>query len=359
MIHGDVGSACQTGAMRLALNLGYMVGGETSADQLRLTRRAEELGFDSVWAAEAYGADVVTLLAWLAGQTETIHVGSAVMQIPGRTPANAAMTAAGLQNLSGGRFRMGLGVSGPQVSEGWHGVPFAKPLGRTREYAEIVRLALARDVVAYAGEHFQLPLAGTEGKGLKLMVRPCAPVPLYLAATGPKNLELAGELFDGWLGLFFAADFAGEQLGSIATGRAKVGKTMDGFDVQSSFPLVVGDDVGACAHPVRPYAALYVGGMGSRTNNFYNNLAVRMGYAVEASEIQELYLTGQQREAMARVPEKFIDDTSLLGDDVRLGDRLAALSDAGLTTCAVTPMGRDMDAKLAALETIAEAHRRL
>ena len=345
--------------MRLALNLGYMVGGETPADQLALVQRAEALGYDSVWAAEAYGADVVTLLSWLAAQTTTIHVGSAVMQIPGRTPANTAMTAAGLQNLSGGRFRLGLGVSGPQVSEGWHGVPFAKPLGRTRDYVAIVRKALAGETVEYAGEHFRLPLPDTDGKGLKLMVRPVTPVPIYLAGTGPKNLELTGEICDGWLGLFYAASFAREQLDALAAGRAKVGKDMTDFDVQASFPLVVGEDVAACADPVRPYAALYVGGMGSRKNNFYNNLAVRMGYAAEAAEIQDLYLTGRQREAMATVPQEFIDDTSLLGDQARLTDRLAALAGSGLTTCAVTPVGRDMDAKLAALETLAEAHRAL
>ncbi|MDO5498472.1 MAG: LLM class F420-dependent oxidoreductase [Propionibacteriaceae bacterium] len=343
--------------MRLALNLGYMVGGETSADQLRLTRHAEQLGFDSVWAAEAYGADVVTLLSWLAAQTTTIHVGSAVMQIPGRTPANTAMTAAGLQNLSGGRFRLGLGVSGPQVSEGWHGIPFAKPLGRTRDYVAIVRKALARETVEYAGDHFQLPLPGSEGKGLKLMIRPVAPVPVYLAGTGPKNLELTGEIADGWLGLFYAPHFARAQLDAIAAGRAKVAKDMTGFDVQASFPLVVGDDVAACADPVRPYAALYVGGMGSRQNNFYNNLAVRMGYAAEAAEIQDLYLTGHPREAMAKVPAEFIDDTSLLGDRARLTDRLTALAESGLTTCAVTPVGRVLEEKLAALETLAEAHR--
>lgn len=345
--------------MRLALNLGLMIGSEAPADRLALARRAEELGFDSVWAAEAYGADVVTLLAWLAGQTQRIHLGAAVMQIPGRTPANAAMTAAGLQNLSGGRFRMGLGVSGPQVSEGWHGVPFAKPLGRTREYVEIVRMALNREVVHYAGEHFTVPLAGSAGKGLKLTVRPVAPVPLYLAAIGPKNLQLAGELFDGWLGIFYSAEFASELLSGLRTGREKVGKDLVGFDVQASFPLVVGDDPESCAAPVRPYAALYVGGMGSRQHNFYNNLAVRMGYAEAAREVQDLYLDSRPREAAARMPAEFIDRTSLLGDRARLTDRLSALAGSGLTTCAVTPTGRSLEAKFTALDTVAEAHRAL
>lgn len=343
--------------MRLALNLGYMIGSNSPADRLALVHRAEALGFDSVWAAEAYGADVVTLLAWLAGQTERIYLGSAVMQIPGRTPANAAMTAAGLQNLSGGRFRMGLGVSGPQVSEGWHGVPFAKPLGRTREYAEIVRLALGREVVEYAGQHFTLPVPGSEGKGLKLMVRTVAAVPLYLAAIGPKNVELAGELFDGWLGIFYSPEFSGDLLASLRTGRDKAGKTLDGFDVQASFPLVVGDDPEACVTSVRPYAALYVGGMGSRAHNFYNNFAVRMGYAEAAAEVQDLYLAGQPREAAARIPAEFVDRTSLLGDRARLTDRLAALAESGLTTCAVTPTGRSLETRLAALDTVAEAHR--
>lgn len=359
LVRPTTGAGCHNDLMRLALNLGYMIGSETPADRLALVRRAEALGFDSVWAAEAYGADVVTLLAWLAGQTDRIHVGSAVMQIPGRTPANAAMTAAGLQNLSGGRFRMGLGVSGPQVSEGWHGVPFAKPLGRTREYAEVVRMALGREVVDYAGEHFTLPLPGSEGKGLKLMVRAVAPVPLYLAAIGPKNLELAGELFDGWLGIFYTAEFGSELLAALRTGRERVGKDLNDFDVQASFPLVVGDDLGACAPPVRPYAALYVGGMGSRKHNFYNNLAVRMGYAEAAREVQDLYLGGQPREAAAQIPAEFVDRTSLLGDRARLTDRLAVLAASGLTTCAVMPTGRSLDTKLDALDTVAEAHRSL
>lgn len=340
--------------MRLALNLGYLVGGDDPQDQLRLTQHAESLGFDSVWAAEAYGSDSPTVLAWLAGQTSTIGVGSAVMQIPGRSPAMAAMTAASLERLSGGRFRLGLGVSGPQVSEGWHGVGFATPLGRTREYLEIVDLALRRERVEYQGRHFTLPLPDGPGKALKLSIKPSGPIPRYLAAIGPKNLQLCGELTDGWLGLFYTPDFASEQLGELATGRRKSGRTLDGFDVSATFPLVVGDDLEACARPVRPYAALYVGGMGSRQQNFYNALAVRMGYEAEAARIQDLYLDGRQRDAMAAVPEQFIDDTSLLGDVTRLAERLQALAGSGLSTCTVSPYG-PVEAKLAALTAIAEA----
>ncbi|MET0695143.1 MAG: LLM class flavin-dependent oxidoreductase, partial [Propionibacteriaceae bacterium] len=227
--------------MRLGLNLGYMVGSDDPQGQLRLTTHAEDLGFDVVWAAEAYGSDSPTVLAWLAAQTSRIAVGSAVMQIPARTPAMTAMTAASLDLLSGGRFRLGLGVSGPQVSEGWHGVRFDKPLARTREYVDILNTALARRTVAFDGEHYQLPLPGGPGKPLKLMIAPQSEhIPLYLAAVGPKNLELAGEITDGWLAVFFAPDFADEQLAHVAAGRAKVGKTMAGFDTVPSFPLVVG-----------------------------------------------------------------------------------------------------------------------
>jgi F420-dependent oxidoreductase-like protein len=241
------------------------------------------------------------------------------------------------------------------VSEGWHGVRFGSPLGRTREYLEVLELALERKTVVHQGRHFPLPLPDGPGKPLKLMIRPVSEhIPRYLAAVGPKNLQLCGELTDGWLGIFYAPGFAAEQLGHIETGRAKAGKTLDGFDVMATVPLVVGDDVGSCANPIRPYAALYIGGMGSRDQNFYNRLAIRMGYEPAATEIQDLYLGGRQRDAMAAVPQQFIDDTSLLGDVGRLAERLQAFAASGLTTCAVSPYG-SVDTKLAALTTIAEA----
>lgn len=341
--------------MRLALNLGYLVGADDPQDQLRLTRHAEDLGFDSVWAAEAYGSDTPSLLAWLGGRTTRIGLGAGVMQIPARTPAMTAMTAASLDRLTDGRFRLGLGVSGPQVSEGWHGVRFEAPLQRTREYLDILELALGRRTVEYHGRQFELPLPDGPGKPLKLMIRPVSDrIPRYLAAIGPKNLRLCGELTDGWLGVFFAAGFATQQLAHLAEGRAEAGKDLTGFDVLATFPLVVDTDIERAAQPVRPYAALYIGGMGSREENFYNRLAVRMGYEAQAAEIQELYLGGRQRDAMAAVPQQFIDDTSLLGDAARLADRLQALDEAGLTTCSVSPYG-PVEAKLAALTTIAEA----
>jgi F420-dependent oxidoreductase-like protein len=308
------------------------------------------------WAAEAYGSDSPTVLAWLAGQTSSIGLGSAVMQIPGRTPALTAMTAATLDVLSEGRFRLGLGISGPQVSEGWHGVRFSQPLARTREYISIVRLALAGKSVEFDGAYYQLPLPGGPGKSLKLTVAPRrAHIPIYLAAVGPKNLELAGELADGWLAVFYAPGFAGQQLAHIALGRDRAGLTMEGFDVVPTVPLVVGADPAACADLVRPYAALYLGGMGSRQQNFYNSLAVRMGYAEAAAEVQDLYLDRRHRDAMAAVPFDFIDQTSLLGDRQRIAERLRLLADSGVTTCAIGPYGGSVEEKLDALTVAAEA----
>jgi F420-dependent oxidoreductase-like protein len=345
--------------MRLGLNLGYLVGAEDPHGQLRLAQHAETLGFDVVWAAEAYGSDSPTVLAWLAGQTTTIGIGSAVMQIPARTPAMTAMTAASLDLLSGGRFRLGLGVSGPQVSEGWHGVRFAQPLARTREYLAVLELALSRRTVAYEGAHYRLPLPDGPGKPLKLTIAPVREhIPTYLAAVGPKNLELAGELTDGWLAVFYAADFAAEQLAAVTAGRQRVGKTLDGFDVVPTFPLVVGDDPVACADPVRPYAALYLGGMGSRTQNFYNALAVRMGYGEAAAAVQDAYLDRRHREAAAAVPQEFIDATSLLGNRDRIAERLQLLAASGVTTCSVAPHGSSVEEKTAALTTLAEAFER-
>lgn len=343
--------------MRLGLNLGYMVGADDARGQLQLTRHAESLGYEVVWAAEAYGSDSPTVLAWLAAQTTTIGVGSAVMQIPARTPAMTAMTAASLDLLSEGRFRLGLGVSGPQVSEGWHGVRFDRPLARTREFVDIVELALARSTVAYAGRTYTLPLPDGPGKALKLTIAPHADrIPIYLAAVGPKNLELAGEICDGWLAVFFAPGFAEDQLAHVDAGRAIAGQQRDGgFDVVATIPLVVGADPRACADPVRPYAALYVGGMGSRDKNFYNQLAVRMGYEEAAATVQDLYLARRPRDAMAAMPYEFIDSTSLLGPKERLAERLAEFAAAGVTTAALVPYGDSLEEKLAALTTAAEA----
>jgi F420-dependent oxidoreductase-like protein len=358
LFHGaDATVQLSTGGVpvELGLNLGYW-GGGNDADNLELAREADRLGFAVCWAAEAYGSDAATVLAWVAAQTERIDVGSAIFQIPARTPAMTAMTAATLDTLSGGRFRLGLGVSGPQVSEGWHGVRFDKPLGRTREYAAIVRAALRREKVRFEGEHYTLPLPDGPGKALQLTVHPAREyIPMYLAAVGPKNLELCGEAFDGWLAIFFSPDHSADSLASIKSGREKAGKTMDGFDIVPTMPLMVGDDPRACADPVRWYAALYVGGMGSREKNFYNQLAVRMGFDEAAAEIQDLYLARKYDEAAAAVPYEFLDATALLGPKERIAEKMAVLAGAGVTTLTLSPFGATQEEKVASLRTAVEA----
>ena len=341
--------------MELGVNLGYW-GAGNDADNLALAVEADRLGYQVAWVAEAYGSDAATVLAWVGAQTKTIDIGSAIFQIPGRSPANCAMTAATLDTLSGGRFRLGLGVSGPQVSEGWHGVRFDKPLARTREYSDIVKLALSRQKVKYEGQHYVLPLPDGPGKALQLTVHPVREhIPMYLAAVGPKNLELAGELFDGWLAIFYSPDHASELLASINIGRAKVGKTLEGFDVVPTMPLVVGDDPRACADAVRWYAALYVGGMGSRDKNFYNQLAVRMGFDEAAGKIQDKYLARDYDGAAQEVPYEFVDATALLGPKERIAEKMQVLAASGVTTLTVSPFGATQADKLASLRTAVEA----
>lgn len=341
--------------MELGVNLGYW-GAGNDADNLALAVEADRLGYQVAWVAEAYGSDAATVLAWVGAQTKTIDIGSAIFQIPGRSPANCAMTAATLDTLSGGRFRLGLGVSGPQVSEGWHGVRFDKPLARTREYSDIVKLALSRQKVKYEGQHYVLPLPDGPGKALQLTVHPVREhIPMYLAAVGPKNLELAGELFDGWLAIFYSPDHASELLASINIGRAKVGKTLEGFDVVPTMPLVVGDDPRACADAVRWYAALYVGGMGSRDKNFYNQLAVRMGFDEAAGKIQDKYLARDYDGAAQEVPYEFVDATALLGPKERIAEKMQVLAASGVTTLTVSPFGATQADKIAGLRTAVEA----
>jgi F420-dependent oxidoreductase-like protein len=342
--------------MKLGLSLGYQTAWSTPADHLALAQEADRLGVSVVWAAEAYGSDAASMLSWIAGQTSRIDVGAGIMQIPARTPAMTAMTAATIDTFSGGRFRLGLGVSGPQVSEGWHGVRFDKPLARTREYVEIVRAALARQTVVMDGEFYPLPLPGGPGKALKLGFRPHrADIPIYLAAVGPKNVELAGEIADGWLAVFYAPEYAADQLAAVAAGRARSGLGLTGFDVVPTVPVVIGDDVATCADVVRWYAALYLGGMGSREKNFYNQLATRMGFGDAAREVQDLYLAQRQRDAAAAVPLEFIDSTSLLGPPARITDRLQAYAAAGVTTLSLSLFAGDRESSLATLRTAVEA----
>ncbi|MGW0932980.1 LLM class F420-dependent oxidoreductase [Streptomyces sp. NPDC002644] len=347
--------------MRLGINLGYWGAGMDS-DNLEVAKEADRLGYSVCWAAEAYGSDAATVLSWVAAQTERIDVGSAIFQIPARQPAMTAMTAATLDSLSGGRFRLGLGVSGPQVSEGWYGVKFDKPLARTREYVEIVRKAMTRERLSYEGQHWTLPLPGGPGKPLKLTVHPEREhIPVYIAAIGPKNLEQTGEIADGALLIFPSADHLEETaVRHIRAGREKAGKTLDGFDIVPTVPLAVGEDkdVSTLADAFRPYTALYVGGMGSRKQNFYNQLAQRMGYEQAAGEIQDKYLAGDKDGAAAAVPQDLIDSTTLLGSVDRIADRMQAYAAAGVTTLTLSPAGFTLEERITALRAGMEALER-
>ncbi len=345
--------------MDLGLNLGYF-GMGAGGSVVEIAQEADRLGYSVAWAAEAYGSDVVTVLSWIGAHTTRLGLGAAVMQIPARTPAMTAMTAATLDTLSGGRFRLGLGVSGPQVSEGWHGVRFAQPLGRTRDYVEIIEKALTRQLVEHRGKHFTLPLPDGPGKALRLTIRPPREhIPIYLAAVGPKNLELAGEIADGWLAIFFSPEHSGELVESVATGRRRAGRgtaedPLAGFDIAPSVPVCIHDDVEVAAAAIAPYAALYVGGMGSREQNFYNQLACRMGFEEEAAKVQDLYLAGNKRDAAAAVPLEFIDATSLIGPRERIQERLSRYADAGVGTLGVSPFAATPDEQRQIVRAMAE-----
>ena len=320
--------------MKLGVNLGYAPPGTNPAELVPLVLEAERLGYDSAWAAEAWGTDAVTVLSWLAASTTTIKVGSAIMQIPGRTPANTAMTAATLDLMSGGRFILGLGTSGPQVVEGWHGQPWGKPLGKTREYVEIVRAALRRETLEHQGEHYRIPYDGPGatglGKPLKMMMRPLrADIPIYLAAIGPKNVALAAEIADGWLPIFVDPERFGDAFGESIAGAP------DDFEIAATVHVLVGDDVPALRDFLKPYLALYIGGMGAKGKNFYNALVRRYGWEEDAERIQELYLAGKQREAIAAVPDALVDALALIGPKERIRDRLAAWRETPVTTLIV------------------------
>ena len=346
--------------MDLGLSLGYLTGavGPAAAEARSLTQAAESAGYASVWVAEAYGTDAVSVLGWLAAATSRIGLGSAVLQIPARTPAMTAMTASTLDGLSGGRFRLGLGVSGPQVAEGWYGQPFAKPLGRTREYVDVVRRLLARQTSEYAGEHITLPLPDGPGIPLKLMQPPPrADLPIHLAAVGPRNVALAGEIADGWLPLFLVPEGSAPQFEQLRSGLARRGRTAEGFEVTATVALLLTDATGEdrfrAELPVRRYVALYLGGMGSREENFYADLGRRLGFSDAVDEVQDHFLAGRHREAAAAVPAGFLEATCLLGSAQHVRDRLQDYAAAGVTTVSLVPLAEDLRARAADLRAIA------
>jgi F420-dependent oxidoreductase-like protein len=318
-------------AMKLGFYMGYAQPGTSPLELIELAQEAERLGYDSAWAAEAWGVDAITPLAWLGATTTTIKLGTAIMQLPGRSPANAAMTAATLDMLSGGRFLMGLGTSGPQVVEGWHGQPWGKPLGKTREYVEIVRAILRRERLEHHGEHYDIPVQGGTGLGkpLKLMARPLrAEIPIYLAAIGPKAVAQTFEIADGWLPIFWSPEKARDVF--------PLDRARDGFDIAPSVPALVTDDVQSGRDALKQYYSFYIGGMGAKSSNFYNDLFVRYGYEKEAAEIQELFLGGQQVEAAQKIPDSFVDEVALVGPVERIRDRLAAWRESGATTLLIS-----------------------
>jgi F420-dependent oxidoreductase-like protein len=341
--------------MKLGVHIGYWGLGLSSQDQLEIVREAEKLGYDSVWAAEAYGSDTATVLAWLAGQTSTIRLGAGIFQMPARSAAMTAMTAATIDQLSGGRMIVGIGSSGPQVAEGWHGQRFAKQLQRTREYVAVVRMALARERVEFKGETLELPLPDGPGKALKLTISTVQErIPVYLAAIGPKNTALAGEIADGWIPTLFSPEHVSELRPLLREGADRAGRALDGFDIAPTVNVFVTDDIEAARNAMRPFIALYVGGMGSRKQNFYNNLVCRYGFEEQAKVIQAFYLEGKREEAMAAIPEALIDTVSLCGPKDVVRERLAVYRDAGVGTLGITPIAFTKDDRLEQLRLVAE-----
>jgi F420-dependent oxidoreductase-like protein len=343
--------------VRLGVHIGYWGLGLGAAEQLELVQEAERLGYDSVWTAEAYGSDAVTILAWLAAQTERIRLGSAILQMPGRSAAMTAMTAATLDQLSGGRMLLGLGTSGPQVAEGWHGQRFAHQLQRTREYVEVVRMALRRERVRFDGETLTLPLPDGPGKALKLTIAPVQErIPIYVAAIGPRNTTLTAEIADGWIPTLFSPEHVAEFRPLLEQGiaRAGNGKSFAAFDIAPTVQTLVSDDREAARDALRPFLALYVGGMGSRKQNFYNALVQRYGFEDAARTVQDLYLEGRKEAAAAALPGELIDAVSLCGPEDVVRERLALFRDAGVGTLMISPMSWSFEDRRRQLRLVAD-----
>ena len=327
--------------MKLGAMLGYW-GALPPAGAADLVRAAEELGYDSVWTAEAYGSDALTPLAWWGSQTTRIKLGTDIVQMSARTPAATAMAAITLDHLSGGRFILGLGASGPQVVEGWYGQPYPRPLERTREYVDIVRKVIAREQpVTYSGRHYQLPLQGGTGLGkpVRSIVHPLRrDLPIYLAAEGPKNVALAAEIADGWLALFYSPSSAAFYRGCLDEGFSRPGarRTASEFDVAVLVPTILGDDIEACAAAYKPTLALYMGGMGASSMNFHYDVFCRMGHQDVADKVQALYLEGRKEEAIAAIPTTLVEETALIGPREKVRDDLARWRETGMTTMLVS-----------------------
>jgi F420-dependent oxidoreductase-like protein len=348
--------------LKLGLNLGYWGIGPQGEEATEVVLAAERLGFDSVWAAESYGSDAVSVLAYLAAKTETIGLGAAILQVPARAPAAAAMAGITIDALSNGRFIFGFGPSGPQVSEGWYGVPYEKPWGRTREYVEIVKQVVAREGrLEYQGKHFALPLMEGEGvtgqgKALKLNVHPIRnEIPIYLGAIGRKSVELAAELADGWIPIFFSVDKWQDAWGEhIEAGLAKGGRSRDDFQVSPSVQVAIDGDLDAARGLVKAGLLLYLGGMGSKKTNFYADLTRRFGFSEVADEVQTLYLDGKREEAYAAIPDELVDATAMIGTEDEVAERVKRFADAGVDRMIVSPMHGNFDENVRCLEKLSE-----
>jgi F420-dependent oxidoreductase-like protein len=339
--------------MRLGLHLGY----DDPVFWTGLAEEAERCGFDSVWTSEAYGSDAISPLAWIGSRTRRIRLGTAIAQMPARSPATTAATAATLDRLSGGRLLLGLGTSGPQVAEGWHGQAWGRPLARTREYVSIVRAILRREEpLEHHGAHYDIPYSGAGATGLgtplKIILHPLRrEIPIHLAAIGPRNVALAAEIADGWLPIFFSPErFPETHLPALQEGFARRGGRPEGWDLAPHVPVVVSDDLRAARDSLRPMLALYVGGMGARGHNFYNDLARRFGYEAEAEKIQDLYLDGRKDEAAATVPPGLLEAATLCGPEGYIRDRIAAYRETGVTVLNVTPIAADVPALVGRLK---------
>jgi len=343
-------------SLKLGVNLGYWGIGPAGEEAAELVRAAEGMGYESVWVAESYGSDVVSVLAWLAPQTSTIRLGAAIMQVPARPPAAAAMAGATIDKLSGGRFIFGFGPSGPQVSEGWYGVPYPKPWGRTREYIEVVRKIIAREgPLEHQGEHYRLPLPGGEGKPLKLNFRPLRNrIPVFVGAIGRKSVEMAAEVCDGWIPIFFSVDAFQQTWGEhIEAGLAKGGRDRSELEVSPSLQVAIDGDLEASKNVVKAGLVLYFGGMGSRKTNFYVDLAHRFGFGEVADEVQRRFQDGDRAGAFAAVPDEIVEATSLVGTEAEVAARVERFRAAGIDRLIVSPVHVERSEQLHTLERLA------
>ena len=343
-------------ALKLGLNLGYWGIGPAGEDAIEVVQAAEGAGFESVWVAESYGSDVVSVLAWLAPQTKTIKLGAAILQVPARPPAAAAMAGATIDKLSGGRFIFGFGPSGPQVSEGWYGVPYAKPWGRTREYIEVVREIIAREgPVDHQGEHYQLPLPGGEGKPLKLNFHPERnEIPVFVGAIGRKSVEMAAEICDGWIPIFFSVDAFEQTWGEhLEAGFAKGGRQRSDLEVSPSLQVAIDGDLEAAKAVVKAGLVLYFGGMGSRKTNFYVDLAHRFGFGDVADDVQKRFQEGDRAGAYEAVPDEIVEATSLVGTEAEVAERIERFRGAGIDRLIVSPVHAEKSQQLHTLERLA------